>query len=420
MKLPKIVKDGMTLIGGNVWAQVIAFVAYLVLGRLYSPEDFAAFNIFYSYIEVLIILSTCKYELSVVVAKDGREAMAAARLALILNALVSVVLLSVVALMWLLGISVPIAYHIVLLIPFMVFFCGTSRVYANIFNRYKSFGQIALSEVLTSTSGVVAKIAMAFLSCFHALGLPLGTVLGKMVGNVNYLVKLRTLDIPRGTLREELVAVAHKFRNFPLFNMTKELLNSFSYNLPFLWLALYFADDPAVGVFGLALTFTFRPINILNTAFEKLLYVRVAECVREGISIGRDIRRFVCWLNVVALPFVVLLFFVAEPLFVMLFGHKWQGIGYFVQCLLPWVLVALTSTSLSFLANVFGQQKTELYFHIVLLVLRALAMVYGIMTLNFKQSILLFSLVSAVVCLLLLLWYLSLVRRHDRSILQRS
>ena len=78
MDLKKIIKgssfmrDGITLVSGNVWAQVIAFASYLILSRLFSPEDFGFYNVFFSYIEVLVIVSTCKYELAVVLAVPER------------------------------------------------------------------------------------------------------------------------------------------------------------------------------------------------------------------------------------------------------------------------------------------------------------------------------------------------------------
>lgn len=417
MKLPKIVKDGATLISGNVWGQSMAFVAYLVLARLYTPADFAVYNIFYSYIEVLIIVSTCKYELSIVVADHDREAAATARLALRLNAAVSLVLLTAIAAIYLLT---PARSHalpaaIALLIPPMVFFCGTTRVYTSLFNRFTKFGQIALSEIVTSTAGIAAKIVTAFPALLHAVGLPLGTVVGKMAGNVNYLLRLRRLQLPRDITREELRTAARKHRNFPLYTMPKELLNSFSYNLPFLWMALYF-DKPEVGLFGLALTFTFRPVNIFNTAFEKLLYVRTAEKVRSRQSIRSDIGRFVLGVNAVALPVFVLLFCFAEPIFTFLFSGRWEGIGYYVRCLLPWVYVMLTSTSISFLANVFGTQRTEFLFYVALLLLRLASVVYGIVAHDFRGAVLLFALSGAVVSVVLLTWYLLQVRRYENHL----
>ncbi len=58
MRESKLVREAATLASGNVSAQAIALAAYFVLTRIYTPDDYGLFNIFYSYIEVLIILST--------------------------------------------------------------------------------------------------------------------------------------------------------------------------------------------------------------------------------------------------------------------------------------------------------------------------------------------------------------------------
>ena len=82
----KLVQEAATLVGGNAVGQGIAMLAYLLLTRIFSPADFALYNIFLSHIEVLVILSTLKYELSIVMARDDYESVAVARLALTLNA----------------------------------------------------------------------------------------------------------------------------------------------------------------------------------------------------------------------------------------------------------------------------------------------------------------------------------------------
>lgn len=422
----KFFREGFTLISGNVWAQLIAFVAYLVLTRLFSPEDMGVYNVFYSYIDVLIILSTGRYELAVVLANDDREAQAVSRLALFINMLFCLLLLVLVGGVLVSGVGGSLQGaklgYIALLIPPMVFFCGTSRVYAALFNRVREFRQIALSEVVGSTSAVVAKSLMGLpslaASVWHTVGLPLGTVLGKAASNLNYLFRMRRMGLRlfgrRAHNGSEMKTVARRYRNFPLFTMPKDFINSFSYNLPFLWLALYF-DKAEVGLFGLALTFTFRPINILNSAFERLLYVRVAERVRLNESIGYDLRRFVCWLNVVALPLFVLIFFFADSLFELLFGGRWADCGFYVRCLLPWVFVMLTSTSLMFIANVFSRQRTEFYFYLVLTALRVVSVVVGLLSGNFRLAILLFSVSGALVSAALLVWYASLVRVYEKK-----
>ncbi|MBR3489612.1 MAG: oligosaccharide flippase family protein, partial [Bacteroidales bacterium] len=144
----RFLRDSGTLLSGSLIAQGIAFLAYLVLGRLFTPDDFGLYNIFYSYIEVLIILSTCKYELAIVIADSDDQAAALTRLTLRLNALFSSLLLLIALLLALFHVTPSsLPPQLYLLIPPMVFFCGTTRVYTFLFNRYKHYRQIATSEV---------------------------------------------------------------------------------------------------------------------------------------------------------------------------------------------------------------------------------------------------------------------------------
>ena len=166
MRDKTIVKEMGTLLSGNVLAQVITLVAYFALTRIFSTEDYGLYSIFYSDIEVLIILSTCKYELSIVTADTNREAAAVSRFTLKLNAIVSFLLLTVVLALWLTD-SLPGNFSqlgwMVLLIPPMVFFCGTSRVYSFLFNRAHGYRIMAASETVNAASAALLKIGLGLL-----------------------------------------------------------------------------------------------------------------------------------------------------------------------------------------------------------------------------------------------------------------
>ena len=412
------VKDVGTLLSGNVIAQLISMAAYLVLTRLYSPEDYGTFTIFYSYIEVLIIISTCKFEMGIVASKNNHDGTALARFALRMNTIVSVLLLGIVSVLYFLG-ALPGKIQsiglIALLIPCMVFFMGTSRIYEALYNRHREFKQVAISQLVNATSGSLLKILFGLSRMISTWGLPLGTVLGQMLGNLNYRVRLRRLDFPKVDKAEQR-KIAKQNINFALYTAPKDFLNSFSSNLPFIWLALYF-DDAKVGLFSLALTFLFRPANIVAGALENVLYVRTAEKVHQNKLVMPDIRRVILSLNAVVLPLCVLAFFVAEPIFVFVFGSQWGGCGFYVRCILPWIYVMLTTNALMFMANIFSKQRIEFLFGIALLLLRVVSIVIGLWQRNFELAIMLFGLVSAGVSLLLGIWYVSLVWNHDKKIL---
>ena len=447
----RFLRDSGTLLSGSLIAQGIAFLAYLVLGRLFTPDDFGLYNIFYSYIEVLIILSTCKYELAIVIADSDDQAAALTRLTLRLNALFSSLLLLIALLLALFHVTPSsLPPQLYLLIPPMVFFCGTTRVYTFLFNRYKHYRQIATSEVVTSLGGTLLKILFGLLSgamqLFHTLGLPLGTILGKVAGNIYYRLKIEKLKLKikhtpvfDHPSKEGTDAVANSqfsilnsqlkggsqfsifnsqfsiYKNFPLYTMPKELVSSFSANLPFLWLSVHF-DNALIGLFGLALTFTMRPVGILANAFEKVFYASYSEKVRQHQPLWRDTLRFTLALNAVVVPIVVVAFFFAEPLFTFLFGAKWVGTGYYVRCIIPWLVVLLNANSLAFVANIFSTQRIDFFFQIAQLLLRIAALWVGISHGNFRLAILLFCAVSTAVQLLQWGWYLVQIRRHDKKI----
>ena len=416
MKMKGIVGEAATLVSGNVLAQIITLGAYFVLTRIYTPDDYGLFNIFYSYIEVLIIFSTCKYELAIVVADDEREASAVARFALRLNALVSLLLLSVALLLWLIG-ALPGNFAqlgwMVLLIPPMVFFCGTSRVYSFLYNRFHRYALIAVSDNVNAGTGAVLKIVLGLLGLSHS-GLPLGTVMGQAASNINYRLRLRGLSLPKVTAAEGKAA-ARKHRNFPFYVASKDLVNTFSSNLPFLWAALYF-DRAEVGLFGLALTFTLQPVNILSAAFERVLYARTAEAVRDCRPAMQMLRRFLALLLVVAVPLGLLAWFFAEPLFVFCFGDRWQGCGVFVQAMLPLAVVGFCSTSLMFIPNIFSTQRVEFGFFLLLAVLRVAAIAVGVSSGSFRLTIVLYATAGTLVQASLLGWYLWQMRRYERQI----
>lgn len=414
----RFVRNSGTLLSGSVVAQGITFVAYLLLSRLYLPADFGLYNIFYSYIEVLIILSTCKYEMAIVKADSEAEAAALTRFSLRLNAAVSAVILVATVVLSLLRVeAVPLPPLLLLLIPLMVFFCGTTRVYTFAFDRYSHFRQIAAAEVVTSLSGTLLKVAFGLLAAvgqlFHLVGLPLGTILGKVAGNVYYRAGVRRL--PSVAPATPLRPLLRKHRNFPLYSMPRELVSSFSANLPFMWLGLYF-DNALLGLFSLAYTFTMRPVNILANTFEKVFYPSSKEKIDLHQPLGRDLGRFLLTLTAVVLPVLLVAFFFAEPLFTFLFGPKWIGTGYYVRCLVPWIGVLLLTNSLAFVPNVFATQRTDFLFQLVQLLFRVAALAIGLSRGDFALAVLCFCAVSTAVQLCQLGWYLYQVRQYDKKL----
>ena len=409
---------------GSVLGQLIALAAYPVVTRLFSPADFGLFNVFYSYVEVFIILATGKYELAFPLTADDAEARALLRYTRRRTALVSSLLLAVVAVLLICD-AMPgkggALGVVALLIPAVVFFAGNVRLHSFLFNRYERYYPIAESAVVYGAASSLFKIGFGFLSrllpLLSKVGLPIATVLGQASADLSYRLRMRRLPSSQAATptREATRAVARKYRNFPFFVLPKDFINSFSYNLPLIWLALYF-DSAAIGLFALALTFTFRPVTIVNADLERVLYVRTNERVVARQPVGRDLLRFFLRVNALVLPVCVAVFFTADWLFAFVFGDRWEGCGFYVRCLLPWCYLSFNAMMFCYVPNIFSTQRTEFFFYVVLLLLRVAAMVAGILRSDFQLAVLLYALSGAVVSAALLLWYAWQLHRYEREL----
>ncbi len=413
MKFRGAIKEVATLLSGSVVAQVITLVAYFVLLRIYSPADYGLYTIFFSYIEVLVILSTCKYEMGVVAADSDRSAVALGRFALRLNMIVSLVLLAVLSILatagWLPGKFDRLGWLAVLIAP-MVFFVGNNRIFNAIYNRYHRYRAMAASDIVGASSAAVLKTLFGLLG-MHSAGMPAGAVLGQASANINYRLGLRRLALP-DTTRADECAEARRRSNYPRYVAPKDFVSSFSANLPFLWLALYF-DNAAVGLLAFATTFIIQPCNIVCGAFERVLYARTAEAVREGRRVVGKLVRFVALMMLAALAVAVVLWFFAEPLVTLCFGARWEGCGVYIRALLPWAVAISGSLPLMFVPNIFGTQRTEFFIYLGQLALRVGAIVVGIFAADFLLAVRLFAAASALTAVSLTVWYLSQLARRS-------
>ena len=302
---------------------------------------------------------------------------------------------------------------LILFIPLLVFFNGQYRIYLLLFDKYKEFKQIAFSDISTNLSGTVLKIALGIVGLFR-MGLPIATVLGRIVGNINYHLRMRKIALPQPD-KGCITAMIKKHRNFPLYSMPKDFINSFSANLPFTLLAIYF-DEAYIGLFAMAFTFTFRPMNLINSAYERVLYERISTKYLNHQPIVKDIVRFFGYNYAVLTPLFVIAFIFAQPILTFILGAEWAASATYFRYMLPWIYTMLISSSISFIPNIFATQRTEAIMYLVLFVVRLAALGLGIYADSFRLSILLFCSTGTLFSIILTIWYFRLISAYDKRI----
>lgn len=408
-----VIKNTSKLLTANIAAQIIGLVAYPVLTRLYLPDDFGILNLFMTIGGIATIFATAEYQNAILLPGHDREAAACFHVGFRIT--LAVCLLFALTIPFSEGISgllhaSGLARHYALL-PLYIFALSLWNMLNYWYTRRQRFSAVSLYQVTQCTSGAGLKCAFFRIPG----GLVFGTVLAPFVGlAVSLLARFRA-DI-RPLFRPDRVEsrrMMREYANFPKYSLPRTIVNYVSGNLPFLLLAPFFTMRE-IGFYGMALTLSFTPVNLIVRSVHQVFFQTTVERVRQGIPIRGFFRRFFMR-GVFTLPLFALLYAVLPPLTAWLLGGKWVSTGIYIRFMLPWVFMTVLVGPVSFLPDIFKKQKIAFLFELLTFVLRAVALAIGIVSGDFIVAVAGYSLASFAAILLQLLWYRRLIAVYERG-----
>ncbi len=411
-----LIKNSGKLLSANVIAQAISLLIYPVLTRIYSQADFGLLNLYSSIVAIIVILSTAQYQYAIPIPKDNNISRGSFHVGLI------VLLLCTILLILLLPFSHPVASvfnapelaHYLWLVPVSVLFLGFWQLLNYWYTRQKNFNSISgfqISQTLFSAGG---KLGMGWMG--KAGGLLYASAFAPMLSVLFSVIAHRKCLKPLMEFHKEYCYQAAKqFKNFPLFTMPRGVINNFSNNLPALLLTSYFGLNK-VGLWGMAMTLSFIPINIIAGSLYQVFFQRIAERVNAKQSIRSFFRKYWLWATLISLVLFAILFVVLPDLSEWLLGSGWRLTGEFIRWMLPWLCLTILLSPHGYLPDLFYKQRIELFFEIALFVVRIVALVVGIHLSDFTLAIAGYCLGSAFVKMAMFIWYGCIIEKYERLI----
>ena len=417
-KMKELYRNIGKLLSANIFAQVLGLVVYPILTRLYNADDFGLLNLFMSIGSIGVILSTAGYHDAVVLPKQDTRSRA-------LIHLCGAMLLGWMALI---GLSIPFSNPIASvfeapslarwwwLMPLYVGGLGIWNTLSNYFLRHKEFRRISTYQMAQSILNAGGKWGFGWAGWLSG-GLIISSVLAPIVAiGISLWRGGRKLLKPLGFIdRNKMRNVAHEYRNFPCYSLPRSLVNILGSNLPVLLLTPVFGLTE-IGFFGMALTLAMRPLQVIVQSVYQVLYQQTAQLVNNRQKIGRLLFGFMRRTAIILIPSFALLYWVLPWLTEILLGSDWRVCGEYIRLLLPWLLIMTIVAPIGFITDVFGKQKIAFGIEILYTVLRVGALLIGIYLHDFQITLLLFALASAAVIFGQMIWYVSLIRRHDKAV----
>jgi O-antigen/teichoic acid export membrane protein len=376
---------------------------------MYDQEAFGILAVFQSALNVAYSIGVLGYHEAIIIEKNDDKAKIIVKLCFLLSVVLSLLVFAVL--------SIPLAYfslykNMKIILSMAVFFQLTNLIYTCWNIRTQHFKRNALYTLLQSIAIISFQYVFFYMSSSN--GLILGLMLGYLASNI-YMFMQVGKDIIKTGNNKELFYLVKRYINFPKYFVLANSIESFSNNLPVLFLTPLFAMRE-IGLYGLAQKVVTHGIFIFSSNINHIIKSDMA--VKKNTQhIWPVYSKFLVVLISIGVAASLIIFFLAPMIFSVLFGNEWVESGHVAKMLIP-LFFALTIKGMGNASlRVFEKTKYMLIFAVIAVAtkLAALFIVYYC-TKNFYIILLIYSLTSCATILGGEIYLIFCVRKHDRNI----
>ncbi|HEY0837987.1 MAG TPA: oligosaccharide flippase family protein [Azospirillum sp.] len=359
-----------TVVTGSFAAQAAALAAMPLLTRLYDPALFGAFGLVAALAGLAAMIATGRWELAIVLPEREEDAAGLAFLALLATLASALGVAVVVAL------AGPWLPHATLLwwLPAMMLVAATAEVLVQWNLRRERYHMVAQAHGVRAAVSVTVQVTAGFVA-----PAPAGLLAGQILGYGAQAGELARHDGPAAWPRMPeagvagLVALARRYRDFPLYGAPQALVNALSQYGPVVVLAAAFGEA-SVGFYWLALRVLSMPDSVLNQPLRQVFY----RDVRDDMGhLRQRLTRTTLALAAVGLPVLLAVAVAGPALFAWTFGAEWETAGAFARWLAPWWFLGFVNVPCVAVIPLLRLQGSFLAYEVALAAARLGALLLG-------------------------------------------
>lgn len=369
-----LVRNTLKLSSSNIILYFLPIIVTPILSRLYGPDSFGAWGIFASTYSIIMVIMFGSYDNAIIKAPE-EDVYPLCRLCLIGGLFTSLITLVVFYIGDKVGIeffsTFPSYWLLIAILLIQLFIV----VYSNLLNKYKHYNVLSISNLINGCSQGIFRISWRFITKFGN-GLIIGTVLANSVNLLYLLLKSKTLNVFRAT-NSEVLSIAKKYKNFPLFDAPALLLQFAALNLPVIILSFYFSRAD-IGCYSLIVQLLVLPISFIGSAMGKVYYQQISVNPDDNKQIIQKttllVLKILIYLSVIPSLFICL---GGDKIIVWFLGSKWILAGDMAICMTIWSIPTILTESLKYLFRIKDEQRNLLYIEIAYFVSGIGLMLFG-------------------------------------------
>ena len=373
----RFILDAGVLLAGSVSAQLIVVLAAPALARIFTPVHFAALALLTSTFQIISRFSSVKFETAIATGRNRPEMAALALTATVTLVLVTCLcVIGSLLMLPLIGDKIGQAAALVfcIVLPLAVLIDGLIQIAVTWLVRWRKFAAVSSNEVIRNGSSVMTQGGLG-LAGFLSTGLLVGHVVGSALALIILLRRRSVQELVRRMRRgsgRRMATVARRFRDFPLYQTPKALLNSANRNMPVILIAAYYSAA-STGFFFFALRLTALPAQLTSQSLGRVLLQRFANhWLKHRQPLTGPLLKSTAIFLLPAVPFVAFMYLYGEDLFAVFLGEQWRVAGSMAAWTALWSAALIVATPAQMAMIVLRANRSALAIELIFLPLRLL------------------------------------------------
>ncbi|HED05605.1 MAG TPA: lipopolysaccharide biosynthesis protein [Ignavibacteria bacterium] len=350
---------------GNILGQAISLLSLPIIARLYSPESYSIWMLFFSIVLIFSLVATLRFELAILLPKEHTEALPIVVLCIVFTIISSLLSMLVVVVFddFLYGESSAKLSQLSILILVMVFSCGIYTTALSWLTRMKSFNWYSFGCFGLPFFTVSSQLGMGYLGYDDYFGLVVGGVVGQAIIAfiLFFVVSMQLISLKLSFDLAEIKNAFIEYQNYPRYMTPFTLLSTFRNRV--VYFMLNNASSTQAGLYGMASRITNAPNSFLTGAVRPVFFQwAVVKNIRE---VEKTIVTIMKIMTTVIVPFWIIFILYSDVIVTTVLGERWrEAAEYTVILSFPAIALLLTNwLDRSF--DVLKQQKTAFKLELV-------------------------------------------------------
>jgi lipopolysaccharide exporter len=364
--MSKMVANTLKLFSAAILGQLLGLIAMPILSRLYTPADFGIYQLFFSIVAVIAVISRFSYDYAINIPEKHEDAANIIVLCIFL-----IIITSIATMIFFFIFSgyidslfkTPGFSQYLFLLPLAIICNSFAYILGLWLSRKEEFGIIAKANLASSISGKAVSLGTGFISPSPA-GLIFGVIVNDATIFIIFLKQiLADIQFFKDVSYNRIKQLAIRYKKFPQYTLSAEFVGTASYQcIPFL-LAFFFSSI-IVGYYAMSIIMINLPLKLIANSFSSVFYQKLNVEKNLSGNINKIVKSVHTRLISIGMFGCLIGIIIGPELFAFILGEKWYTAGVYAQILMPSFFVMFISIPLLTIINVTEKQEISFLFYL--------------------------------------------------------